>query len=88
VCVCLEIDPLQACYYHIFLNFRTLVIFLQVNPAFGDEIETFFESCYKTKYISIFAWSLIPSVGHYHWLRDSIRELPLNIKADYLVHTI
>ncbi len=33
----LEIEPLRAWYYRISLNFCTLVILLQVDPASGDE---------------------------------------------------
>jgi len=64
------------------------VILLQVDLASGDEPETVYEGCYKTKDTSIFAWSLILGVGHYRWLRGPIRRLPLNDKANYLVHTI
>jgi hypothetical protein len=64
------------------------VILLQVDPAFSDEPKTIYEGCYETKDISIFAWSSIFSVGHYHWLRGLIRQLPLNSKANYLVRII
>ncbi len=84
----LEVEPLWTWYYRIFLNSCTLVVLLQVDPAFGDEFETTCESCYKTENISIFAWSSILSVGHYHWLHDLIRRLPPNSKGDYLVRTI
>jgi hypothetical protein len=70
------------------LNFRTLVILLQINPAFGDEPETVCEGCYETKNIFIFAWFSIPSIKHYYWLHNSICRLPPNNKADYLVRTI
>jgi hypothetical protein len=50
-----------------------MAILLQVDPAFGDEFETICESCYETEDTSIFAWSSIPGVGHYRWLRDLIR---------------
>ncbi len=43
----LEVEPLRAWYYRIFLNFRTLVILLQVDPTSGDELETVCEGCYK-----------------------------------------
>ncbi len=69
---CPEIEPPRAWYYHISPNFRTLVILLQVDPTSNDEPKIVYEGCYKTKDISIFAWSSIPDVGHYHWLRDSI----------------
>jgi hypothetical protein len=49
------------------------VILLQFDPASGDESEIVYEGCYETEDISIFAWSSIPSVGHYCWLRDPIR---------------
>ncbi len=85
---CLEIKPLRAWYYRISLNSRTLVILLQVDPASGDEPETVCEGCYENENTSIFAWSSIPGVGHYRWLRGPICRLPPNSKADYLVRTI
>ncbi len=88
VCVHLEVDPPRAWYYRISSNFRTLVILLQVDPAFGDEPETIYEGCYETEDTSIFAWSSIPGIGHYHWLHGLIRRLPPNSKVDYLVCTI
>ncbi len=64
------------------------MILLQVDPAFGDERETVYESCYETRDTFIFAWSSVPSVGHYRWLHGLIRRLPPNNKVDYLVCTI
>jgi len=64
------------------------VILLQVDPSSGDEPEIVCEGCYKTEDISIFAWSLVPNVTHYCWLRGPIRQLLPNSKADYLVCTI
>jgi len=61
------------------------VILLQVDPVSSDEPETV---CYETEDTSIFAWSSVPGVGHYRWLRGPIRRLPPNSKADYLVRTI
>ncbi len=84
----LEVEPLRAWYYCISPNSRTLVILLQVDLASDDEPETICEGYYETKDTSIFAWSLVPGVGHYRWLRGSIRRLPPNSKADYLVRTI
>jgi hypothetical protein len=49
------------------------MILLQVDLAFGDELEIICEGCYKIKNTSIFAWSSIPGVGHYRWLRGPIR---------------
>jgi hypothetical protein len=88
VCAYLEVEPLRAWYYRISPNFRTLVILLQVNLAFSDELETIYEGCYETEDISIFTWSSVFDVGHYHWLRSPIRRLLPNSKADYLIHTI
>jgi len=84
----LEVEPLRTWYYRISPNSRTLVILLQVDPASGDEPETVCESCYETEYTSIFAWSLVPGVGHYRRLCGSIRQLLPNNKANYLVRTI
>jgi hypothetical protein len=84
----LEVEPPWAWYYHISPNSRTLVILLQVDPAFGDEHETLYEGCYEIEDTFIFAWSSVPGVGHYCWLRGLIRWLPPNGNADYLVRTI
>ncbi len=83
-----EINPFRAWYYHISSNFCTLVILLQVDPASGDEPKIVYEGGYETEDTSIFAWSSIPDVGHYHWLRGPIHRLPSNSKANYLVCTI
>ncbi len=85
---CLEVEPPRAWYYCISPNSRTLVILLQVDPTSGDEPKTVCKGCYETKDTSIFAWSSVPGVGHYHWLRGPICRLPPNNKADYLVRTI
>jgi hypothetical protein len=69
----LEVEPPRAWYYRISLNSRTLVILLQVDPAFGDEPEIVCEGCYETEDTFIFAWSSVPGVGHYRWLRGPIR---------------
>jgi hypothetical protein len=84
----LEVEPPRAWYYQKSLNSCTLVILLQVDPVSSDEPETVCEGCYETEDTSIFAWSSVPGVGHYRWLRGSIRRLPPNSKADYLVRTI
>jgi hypothetical protein len=85
---CLEVEPPRTWYYRISPNSRTLVILLQVDPASGDKLETVCEGCYKTENISIFAWSSIPNVRHYHWLQGPICRLPPNSKANYLVRII
>jgi hypothetical protein len=64
------------------------VILCQVNPTFGDELETVCEGCYKTKDTSVFAWFSILDVGHYRWLHGLIRQLRLNSKVNYLICTI
>jgi hypothetical protein len=48
------------------------MILLKVDLAFGDELEIFCEGFYEIKDTSIFAWFLIPNVGHYHWLSNPI----------------
>jgi hypothetical protein len=63
------------------------VILLQVNPVFGDELETVRESYYQIEDTYVFAWSSILGVGHYCWLHNPIRQLPLNNKEDYLMRT-
>ncbi len=85
---CLAIKPPRVWYYCISPNFRTLLILLQIDPTFSDELETICEGCYETEDTSIFTWSLVPGIGHYRWLRGPIRRLPPNSKADYLIRTI
>jgi len=86
--VYLEVEPLRAWYYCISPNSHTLVILLQVDPIFNDELEIICEGYYETEDTSIFTWFSVPSIGHYRWLRGPIRRLPLNNKADYLICTI
>ncbi len=88
MCARLEVELHRAWYYRISSNSRTLVILLQVDPISSDEPETVCEGCYETENTFIFAWSLVPGVGQFCWLRDSICRLPPNNKADYLVRTI
>ncbi len=64
MCAHLEVDPLQAWYYRVFPNSRTLVILLQVNPTYGNEPEIVCEGCYETEDTFIFTLSLIPDIGH------------------------
>jgi hypothetical protein len=84
----LEVEPFWTWYYHIFPNFRTLVILLQVDPNFGDKPKTIYENSYKIEDIFIFAWFLIPSIRHYRWLCDLIHQLLPSSKVDYLICTI
>jgi hypothetical protein len=65
-----------------------LVTLLQVDLASGDEPKTICEGCYEIEDTSIFAWSSIPEVEHYRWLRGLIRRLSPSSKGDYLVCTI
>jgi hypothetical protein len=83
-----EVEPPWAWYYRIFPNSRTLMILLQFDPASSDEPKTVYEACYKTKNNFIFAWFLVPDVGHYCWLRGSIHQLLPTSKVDYLIRTI
>ncbi len=75
-------------YYCISTNFRTMMILLQIDLISSDELKTICEGCYEIENTSIFAWSLVPCVGHYCWLHSSIRQLSPNSKVDYLVHII
>jgi hypothetical protein len=88
MCLHLEVEPPQAWYYHIFLNFCTLLILLQVDPTSSDEPKIVYEGYYKIKDTSIFTWSSIPGVGHYRCLHSPICRLSTNNKADYLICTI
>ncbi len=83
----LKIEPTWAWYYRISSNSRTLMILLQIDPAFGNELETVYEACYETKDTSIFAWFLIFDIGHYCWLHGPICRLLPNNKVDYSHHS-
>ncbi len=84
----IKVEPPQTWYYCISPNSCTLVILLQVNLVFSDELETICEGCYKTEDTFIFAWSSVPSVEYYCWLCGPIRRLPPNNNVNYLIHTI
>jgi hypothetical protein len=56
-------NPLKFGVITFFPNCHTLVILLQINLAFNDESETFYEFFYKTENISVFAWFSILDVG-------------------------
>jgi hypothetical protein len=71
----LGVYPPRTWYCHISPNSHTLVILLQVDPASSDKPKTIYENYYETEDTSIFAWSSVPSIGHYHWLRSPIRRL-------------
>jgi len=88
VCFCFEIEPSQVWYYQFFSNFRTLVIVLQVDSAFNNELEIVYGNFYEIENISIFAWFSILDIWHYHWLCYLICQLPFKNKVDYLIHTI
>jgi len=79
MCLCFEVEPFQTSYYRIFPNFATLVILLQINLVSGDGLKIIYKVFYEIEDTSIFAWSLIPNVGHDHWLCSSICRLPLLI---------
>jgi hypothetical protein len=64
------------------------VILLQINPISSDEPEIIYEGFHKIENTSIFAWSSILGIEHYHWLCGSIRQLLSNSKANYLIRTI
>jgi hypothetical protein len=66
VCPCLEVEPPQAWDYWIFLNFRTLVILLSIDPTSNNEPKIIYNFFFEIEDIWIFAWSSIPNVGHYH----------------------
>jgi hypothetical protein len=44
---CFEVKPLQAWYYCISPNFRTLVILLKVDPISSDELKTIYKGFYE-----------------------------------------
>jgi hypothetical protein len=60
------------------------MILLQVDATFNDEFEIVYKGFYKTENTFIFAWSSIPSVGNYHWLRSLIHQLLPNNKVNKL----
>jgi hypothetical protein len=62
--------------------------FVASHLTFGDKFEIICEGYYKIKNIYIFAWSSIPGVGHYRWLRSLISQLPPDSKVDYLIRII
>jgi hypothetical protein len=57
------------------------VILLQVDPAFGNELEIIYEGFYKIEDILIFAWFSIHGFGHYRWLHNLCRNPTLGLSV-------
>jgi hypothetical protein len=53
VCPHLEVEPLGTWYYHISLNYHTLMILSQIDYASGDEPKTVYEGFTKLKHFHI-----------------------------------
>jgi hypothetical protein len=68
----LKIEPRITWNYRISPNFRTLVILLQVDFAFGDEHANVYKGFYEIKDNSIFAFYSILGIEHYRLLCGSI----------------
>jgi hypothetical protein len=64
------------------------VIFLQVNLGSSDEPKIVYKGLYEIENTSIFPWSSIFNIEHYHWLRNLIHQLPPNNKVNYLICNI
>ncbi len=64
------------------------MVLLQVDFVFDDELEIVYEGFYEIEDTTIFAWSSILKVWHYHWLHILIRRVPPINKVGYLVRTI
>jgi len=80
VCPHFKIKPIRTWYYQISSNFHTLMILLQVDPTSSDKPEIVYEGFYEIKDTSIFTWSLILGVGHYHWLCNLIHRFLLTTR--------
>jgi hypothetical protein len=62
--------------------------FVASRPRFWWWTWNYLWRLYEIENIFIFAWSLVPSIGHYCWLCGPIHWLPPNSKVDHLVRTI
>jgi hypothetical protein len=84
---CLEVKPLQAWYYCISPNFRTLVILLKVDPTSSDEPKTIYKGFYEIENTpsSHIKYSVRWTLSLVAWFNLSTT---FNNKADYLIHTI
>jgi hypothetical protein len=83
-----KIEPLQAWYYCISLNFCTLVILLKINLASNDELETISKGFTKLKTpLSLHGFQFLALdtiVGYVVQFVDYL----LITRRNYLVHTI
>jgi len=69
-------------------NPRALTIYLKFVPACGAAPERSEECQCEDDDVRLHCRTWVPGDGHYCWLQGPINPLPLEHRAEYLIHTI
>jgi hypothetical protein len=69
-------------------NPHALAIYLEFVPARGAAPKRFEECQCEDDDVRFHCRTWVPGDGHYRWLRGPINPLPMEHRAEYLVHTI
>jgi hypothetical protein len=51
---------------------RSIMILLEIKLAINGNSKIFYENIYEGDEVIVLTWFLIPSIGHYHCLHNSI----------------
>ena len=63
---------------------RSLVIVLEVEPAFNGLPEGVFGGQFHNEDTEIHAWSEVEGVGHYRWLQGPMNHLPREQQLEFI----
>ena len=67
---------------------RSVVIVLEVEPAYGDRPEAIFEGRFTNEDTEVQAWSMVEGVGHYRWLQGPMRLLTRERQLEFIAETM
>lgn len=67
---------------------RSLVIVIEVEPAFEDRPEAVFEGRFCNEDTEVQAWSQVEGVGHYRWLQGPLNHLTRARQLEYVGETM
>jgi hypothetical protein len=67
---------------------RSLVIVIEVEPAFEGRPEAVFEGLFCNEDTEVQAWSQVAGVGHYRWLQGPLNHLTRARQLEYVGETM
>ena len=69
-------------------NNRSLVIVLEVKPAFNGLPEGVFGGQFHNEDIEVHVWSEVEGVGHYRWLQGPMNHLPREQQVEFIAEAM